>query len=380
MIAALALAFLVQDPSSQAGEVYEAVLAILREMRSLAEKGTNQKEIDERISRIDAIADVKTFAGRKILQGTRPVKIQASRGIRPAGVPWGRIRDAVRRLEGGNQTVVFTYSFIISGTSMEKGPSLELKDHLDGVPSAAEFRQEIREALAVWEELFERTFSTAHGYGGNLELRFVELGDEKGTSFGSNRSTEPYPVPGRENLGDLRYGIERLGTTASPHSPMGRTREGMGDDGGDVHFDSGQDWRCDRSDRGGRTSVKIVAAHETGHGLALPHDETSTPMALMNPRTIVTGSFCRKFPDGLYFEGSSERAAIVALYGGEISLRTREPFRLSGVEIDLPSVSAATLGISALKVRTPHEKADAIRRLAAAEKTLVAIKTGLTHE
>lgn len=291
-------------------------------MRPLVKEG-RQADLDGRIDDVNRIANESQHGGRKLLRGSRPVAIEAARGVRPAGTPWKRIVDAVERLESGNQTVTFTYSFIPAGTAMEKGKSVELRDHRDGRPDAREFRQEIREALAVWEELFERTFNPAHGYGGSLSLRFVELGDETGTSHASNRATAPYAVPGRENVGDLRFGMEAIGT-ASPHSPRGRTADGMGDEGGDVHFDSGQDWRTDRDESGGFTSVKIVAAHD---GFALPHDEKTSPMALMNPRTIVTNSFHRRFPQGLDFDGSSERAVLVALYGSPASRSPGAPSR-----------------------------------------------------
>ncbi|MBI2901192.1 MAG: matrixin family metalloprotease [Planctomycetes bacterium] len=366
-----------QDLFREADRAYDAVLAIVREMRGLAEKGGTQAEIDERIARIDRLADETKSGGRRVLHGTRPTPLPAAKGVRSAGTPWRRIVDAVGKLESGDQTVAFTFSFIIAGTDMEKGPSLAIRDHRDGRPAAEEFRQEIREALAVWEDLFERTFCTANGYGGNLEIRFVDLGDEKGNSHGSNRSTPQYGIPGPENIGDLRYGVEKLGTTASPHSPMGRTADGMGDDGGDVHFDSGQDWRRDRDERGGLTSVKIVAAHEMGHGFALAHDEKTAPMTLMNPRMIVTNSFHRKFPEGLYFDGSSERAAIVTHYGAKARLVEPRPFRFGDVAIDLPAVSAAALGISAIKVRTREEAAEAVKRIGAAEAKLAEHKAGL---
>ncbi len=334
---------------------YERVRAVLDELRTLVRRGTTQDEIDRRISKIDEIADEVRFQGRKVLHGTKPSLLSAKANYRGAGRPWKRLVDAVEKLESGNQTVTFTYSFIIAGTEMDRGKSVELKDHRDGRPTKEQFRQEIREALAVWEDLLEKAFSTEHGYGGNLEVRFQELGDETGTSFGSVHSEPSYPIPGKENLGDFRYGMENLGTTASPHSPMGRTKEGEGDAGGDVHFDSGQDWRRDRDRREGMTSVKIVAAHETGHGLALEHDETTSPMSLMNPRVIVQGSFGERFPQGLFYERSSELGAIVALYGSKAKPRKPEPI----LGIDLPTVSAAALGVNAIKVRTPEESKEA---------------------
>ena len=317
------------------------------------EKETLQKEIDAIIVEINALSDTAESNDYKILHGTNQEILSATDDYRPAGRPWQRIIDAVNALDEGNQKVVFTYSFIIEGTEMENGESVELKDYGDDSVSNEEFKQEIREAITAWEELVEDVFNTAHGYGGNLEIIFTDLGDETGTSTASNKDVEVYEIPGSENLGDFRYGMEYYDSmvTGTPFSPNGKPEEGVeSDSSGDVHYNSNINWRTDRESSGDATSVMIVTAHETGHGLAYNHEDDG----LMAPPNIVRGSFTELFPDGL-FEDDAVVAATVALYGTEAKTTVQTIVLEDGTELELPTVNAATLGVSAIKIRSDEE-------------------------
>jgi flagellin-like hook-associated protein FlgL len=341
-----------------------------------------QTEVDSQLSQINAVASATAWNGISLLQGTDPTWLGTEGNYTSAGMPWKRIRDAVDLLAHGDQTVVFTFSFIIPGTETDNGTSVELVDQLDGSVTHEDFKQGIREALAAWEDLFEKVFQTGNGYGGNLELVFRDLGDETGTSHPSRPGGGVYDIPGTENLGDLRFGMEQLNGTASPHSPTGKATEGQGDESGDVHFAQGVNWRLDGQSSGvGMTSVTIVAAHEIGHGFAFGHDETSTK-TIMTPKILVQGSFGTLFPDGLAYEGSPEKAGVVAFYGS--GAMRKEPKAIEtddGSELHLPAVNVAALGINAVKVRTVDEAQRAAVLLDAATKRLAeyrqAVESGL---
>ncbi|GEM_PF-4328678 len=330
-----------------------------------------QQEVDALLASLDAGARKSQWNGIRLLWGSHPTWLEASGNATQAGTPWNRIRDAVSRLAEGNQTVTFSYSFILPGTQTDFGAALEMKDHIDGSVDSVRFKQEIREALAAWEDLFEKVFHTGNGYGGNLEVKFVDLGDETGNSFPSRSGGGIYAVPGTENIGDLRFGMTAFQGTGSPHSPTGKSESGNGDESGDVHFSSYVNWRLDSQSSGsGMTSVKIVAAHEIGHGFAFGHDETSSK-TIMTPSILVSGSFDAIFSEGLFFAGSPDVAGIVAMYGTGVSRRGAE----GGVE--LPAVNAAALGISAMKVRTVEEVARSAKLLAAAKERMAQYRASI---
>ena len=365
-------------------EAYDQIAEIIQAMQALASNAADnslsnderlslQTGIEQLISEINQTAESVEFDGRKVLYGTEPTLLSTEGNFSRAGTPRQRIIDAVKNLENGNQVVEFTYSFIIPGTDMDEGISVAFGDYVDDSVTSEEFKHQIREALTAWEDFFEKVFNTANGYGGNLEVIFVDLGDEQGNSFASSQTVEPYLVPGSENLGDLRYGMEDLSDlrTATPHSPTGAPKAGEGDSSGDIHFNTQINWRLDRQSRdSGTTSIMLVAVHEIGHGFAYGHDETSMQTPL-NPRVIVQGSFGELSPNGLFFEGSSELAGAVAMYGLEAMMFEPGPFSFEdGTEINLPAINAATLGTNAIKVRSLEEATEAIELLNAAARKL----------
>ena len=361
-----------------AADAYDEIAAILEELETLVESATDdslstteraslQEEIDALITEINTIAEATESNEVKPLYGTNQETLSATDDYRSAGTPWQRIKDAVNALDQGNQKVEFTYSFIIEGTEMENGESMDLKDYEGNDVSNEEFKQEIREGITAWEALFESVFNTAHGYGGNLEIVFTDLGDETGTSTPSNADVEVYDIPGSENLGDLRYGMEAYDSmvTGTPFSPTGKPEEGSeSDSSGDVHYNSNIGWRTDSSSASA-TSIMIVTAHETGHGLAYQHEDDG----LMLPSTIVRGSFHNLFPNNL-IEDDAVVAATIAMYGSGASTTSLTLTLEDGTALELPAVNAATLGVSAIKVRTLDETEKAAALVSEAQQML----------
>lgn len=364
---------------------YDDIAEKLAEIKDLAEqaaldsetdanRSTYQTEVDTLITEINDLTDSTTFNGRKVLFGSAPTTLstEGTYEALPQQIP--QLLDAVNALSEGNQTVEITYSFVIAGTSVvDLGTTytaVELKDQQDGSVTHDEFKQEISEALALWEDLFERVFNPANGSGGILDVKFVNLVDETGTSQPVSSSSGTYAVPGSENLGMFRYAMAGHMSTAAPFSPTGKTSDGIDDHSGEISFGSGNNWRQDRESETG-SSVKIVAAHEMGHGFGFGHDQSSTNN-MMNPANITQGSIRELFPDGLFFkEGSSELAGIVYMYGENVTLTDPDPYTLTdGTTADFPTVNAATLGVNAVKVRSQDEAEEAIILIEEAETQL----------
>lgn len=356
-----------------------------------ADRTTLQTTVDDLIRNINHKALSIEWNGIPILKGTTPVPLSnegyySSSGQpnnsatgepyeagTPAGTPWERIADAVTNLSSGDQTVTFTYSFMQSGAEVGGAGDTTLSSEFGSEDlAAAAFKQEISEALTVWEDLIERSFNPAHGYGGSLEIQFVNLGDETLKSVGSYTSLSEYPIPGEGNLGDFRYAMEDYDGIGPgyPLSPSGTLADGYGDGGGDIHYNTNITWRTDRSARlsgVAGTSVKIVSAHEMGHIFCFVHDTTtgvvdltSYPKALMNPAVITQNSIWELYPLGLYEQGPSEKAGLVDMYGRGATLTTPNSILFDdGTIMDLPAVNAATLRISSVKVRTLDEGLEA---------------------
>lgn len=361
------------------------------------ERATYQTSVDDLIRSINRMANSVSWNGNKVLLGTSPTALssegyyssagqptnprtqeEAPAGT-PAGDPWERIVSAVSNLSSGDQRVWFTYSFMGEGAELclPQGESTRATSKSFDSVSSLEgnaIKQEIRESLAVWEDLFERVFNPANGYGGSLEINFIDLGAEEGTTPSYAFQTD-YEQPVSSRIGDFRYAMEDIGGggTAEPFSPSGTPASGYGDDGGDIHFNTNTNWRTDRSALDGVTgsSVKIVSAHEVGHALCFVHDQTTGvtdlldyPKALMNPNVITQNSIWEFYPDGLYVNGPSERAGLIDMYGSGATLRSASPITFSdATTMDLPSVNAATLAVSAVKVRTQDEAEDAEERV-----------------
>jgi hypothetical protein len=244
-----------------------------------------------------------------------------------SGRVWPELKEVTNDVNETPATVTFTYSFIIAGTSLNdhdtggSAPAVTLGDGVDSSVSNAQFKQEITDALQEWKEVFEDVYPW-------LTLVFQNLGDETGTSVGSDISTPAYSLTEgaalTENVGDLRFGMHNIdgasGTLAHAGRPQVNTlaRLGVvGTAGGDTHFDVSEDWRQDATSSGsdvGAWSVKYVAAHEIGHALGLPHsDDTGSILHAASPASA-DESFASSFPSGLI--GSTvDRQHITTLYG-----------------------------------------------------------------
>lgn len=337
------------------------------------ERDLIQKEVDQLISEVDRVGSAAQYNGRKLLHGTSNGTLTSAGTWTSAGTPIDSLKNAIGNLKDGNQAITLSYSFMIAGTQTDVGTTTELADQVDGSVTRDMFKNDVRAAFKEWEDLFESTFNTGNGYGGNLTVEFEDLGDETGSSQESSIAASDYGLPHADNVGDFRIGMHgidgSLVVLAHGFTPGG-TPQTTGNVGSDVHFDSAEDWRRDESDPtddSGALSVKLVAAHEIGHALAIGHDTNNSSVMLAS--VLSTDSFRTKFTDGL--KGSTaDQAALVGIYGVDAQATVRDNFsfqvgseRGQKIAIDIPTLNASRLGINALKVRTQQQAADAIASL-----------------
>jgi hypothetical protein len=94
------------------------------------------------------------------------------------------------------------------------------------------------------------------------------------------------------------HNIDAAGNALAHAYEPGGTLGSIGNVGGDMHFDSSENWRRD-SDAvgGGAMSIKYVAVHELGHILGLGH--SSNTGSIMYSAAASTWVFDNLYPNGL---------------------------------------------------------------------------------
>ena len=172
------------------------------------------------------------------------------------------------------ETITVKYSFMPEGCSLghpncpgEKSLPWEFAH---GGITELNFKDQIRAGIGFWEQVFREKFPW-------LTINFVDLGDEPGTepSYGD------IPVDTNENgIGDIRFGLEDLGSEVLAHAYYTYGSERLGGTGThakDVHFNPYQHWRLD-----GKDYVRTDESHATTSSSGYESPDLLTPRLCPN--------------------------------------------------------------------------------------------------
>ena len=232
---------------------------------------------------------------------------------------WPQLKTAVKNvIAGGTETVTIRYSFM-SGGSLRRAfdnvivENVNMEDYVDASLNAVEFSGEIVSAIGEWKTALEDWFP-------GLSMNFIDLGTERTTGLATDYYGADYDIPtvSPSGIGDWRFSMSPVDgqhkTLAYAYTPGGSLGS-VGNIGGDLVFDSQDDWRMDGdppSSDPNAYSVKLIAAHEIGHVLGIGHN--SNTQSLLYPLYYSTDTFSTKFPDGIK-ASEEEHEAIKAIYG-----------------------------------------------------------------
>jgi flagellin len=259
---------------------YSSINEILQRLRELAVRAANDslsdqdrmlmdKEREQLTEEIDRLRDTVEFNGIKLLQGTGG-----------GGNVWGKIQEAVARVEEGGtpSNVDVRVSFTPTGTPTNNGSGNDPMDYYDGGGAGevdqTEFQNEVIAALQEWSQVFQDEWG--------FSLNIINLGLENDTDPpATSGSTYPLDEDGSGTIepgepGDFRISMPSIdgqfGVVSVGFAPGGILGE-TGTEGGDYYMDRDEDWRRDAVAPGadpGSLSVMNSAVTMFGRGLGLP--------------------------------------------------------------------------------------------------------------
>lgn len=173
-----------------------------------------------------------------------------------------------------------TYSFLTARTTANSdvnNPARELLPLSDFMPAG--YQGEIEQALAAWSAV--------------ADITFTEVPDSN-AFFNSFEAVAP-------NTGEIRFAGHAFdpGSSSLAHG-FPNVPQNNGTAAADVHFSASRAWAVNPGP--GEFSIFLVAAHEIGHALGLPHSASGT---------LMSGTY----NGGLSGPQAADIAAIQALYG-----------------------------------------------------------------